>query len=109
LQSYLTAEMTTSQTELLDRWAPSSTAGSQDVITSSSIGFKDVTFTWSKESTPENDALSSMQKFRLSFDEELKFFKGKINLVVGPTGSGKTSLLMSLLGECPMLYGCSLV
>ncbi|RXW15228.1 hypothetical protein EST38_g10627 [Candolleomyces aberdarensis] len=25
--------------------------------------------------------------------------EGKINLVVGPTGSGKTSLLMALLGE----------
>lgn len=28
----------------------------------------------------------------------LKFKKGKLNLIVGPTGSGKSSLLMALLG-----------
>ncbi len=27
------------------------------------------------------------------------FHKNSINLVIGPTGSGKTSLLMALLGE----------
>ena len=27
------------------------------------------------------------------------FLRGKINLVLGPTGAGKTSLLMALLGE----------
>lgn len=27
------------------------------------------------------------------------FQKGKINLILGPTGSGKTSLLLALLGE----------
>ena len=35
----------------------------------------------------------------LHIDDELFFKRGKINLVVGPTGSGKTSLLMALLGE----------
>ena len=30
---------------------------------------------------------------------ELCFLRGKINLIAGPTGSGKTSLLMALLGE----------
>ncbi|KAF9469452.1 P-loop containing nucleoside triphosphate hydrolase protein [Collybia nuda] len=41
----------------------------------------------------------SKRRFRLHIDEELIFRKGSINLIVGPTGSGKTSLLMALLGE----------
>lgn len=32
-------------------------------------------------------------------DDEVFFRRGKINLIVGPTGAGKTSLLMALLGE----------
>ena len=35
----------------------------------------------------------------LHVDEDLFFKRGKLNLIVGPTGSGKTSLLMALLGE----------
>lgn len=37
--------------------------------------------------------------FRLRIEEEVKFKEGAFNLVVGPTGSGKTSVLMALLGE----------
>ena len=40
--------------------------------------------------------------FVLNIDDEVFFRRGKINLIVGPTGAGKTSLLMALLGE--MLY-----
>ena len=55
------------------------------------IGFKQATFTWSSEEATERD-------FRLVIEDELIFEKGKMNLVVGPTGSGKTSLLLALLG-----------
>jgi hypothetical protein len=43
----------------------------------------------------------SSAEFRLHVDEDLVFHKGKINLrvIVGPTGSGGTSMLMALLGE----------
>jgi energy-coupling factor transporter ATP-binding protein EcfA2 len=41
----------------------------------------------------------SRQTFRLRIDDEVKFKQGAINLVIGPTGSGKTSVLMALLGE----------
>lgn len=34
----------------------------------------------------------------LRIDEEVQFKRGHINLIVGPTGSGKTSFLMALLG-----------
>jgi ABC-type uncharacterized transport system fused permease/ATPase subunit len=37
--------------------------------------------------------------YRLRIDDTLVFTRGGFNLIVGPTGSGKTSLLMALLGE----------
>lgn len=45
----------------------------------------------------------------LSVDEELIFQKGKINLIIGATGAGKTSLLMALLGEPFFLWRCGRV
>ena len=35
----------------------------------------------------------------MRIEEELLFKQGHINLIVGPTGSGKTSMLMALLGK----------
>lgn len=65
------------------------------------IGFRDAAFTWSNHAgalgTP--DSSSSSRNFTLRIDGELIFKTGKFNLVVGSTGSGKTSLLMALLGE----------
>ncbi|KAI6136946.1 hypothetical protein F5141DRAFT_1077700 [Pisolithus sp. B1] len=60
------------------------------------IGFRDAVFTWSNESN--GTSTRSRRKFKLRTDEVL-FKQGCINIVVGPTGSGKTSLLMALLGE----------
>jgi ABC-type multidrug transport system fused ATPase/permease subunit len=42
---------------------------------------------------------SSSRGFRLQIEDELTFKAGEINLIVGPTGSGKSSLLAALLGE----------
>ncbi|KAF5311665.1 hypothetical protein D9611_009497 [Ephemerocybe angulata] len=61
------------------------------------IGFRNASFTWVPERSPGTPASSS--QFKLTVPGELCFAKGKINLIVGPTGSGKTSLLMALLGE----------
>ncbi|KAJ7119016.1 P-loop containing nucleoside triphosphate hydrolase protein [Mycena epipterygia] len=86
------------ETELLDAY-------STDIDTSSSpvppncrneIGFSNATFSWSSEdgnSTPTN------RRFLLRIDGQLLFKQNCINLIVGPTGSGKTSILMALLGE----------
>lgn len=41
---------------------------------------------------------SSKRQFCLKIDD-LNFPKGKISIIAGPTGSGKTSLLLGLLGE----------
>ncbi|KIO07506.1 hypothetical protein M404DRAFT_24002 [Pisolithus tinctorius Marx 270] len=61
------------------------------------IGFRDAIFTWSNES---NGTLTqSKRKFKLRTGREVHFKRGCMNIVVGPTGSGKTSLLMALLGE----------
>ncbi|CAA7262907.1 unnamed protein product [Cyclocybe aegerita] len=64
----------------------------------SQIGFRNATFAWSAE---DNDgALTpSSRVYRLNVDGELFFKRNCINLIIGPTGSGKTSMLMALLGE----------
>ena len=38
-------------------------------------------------------------------DLDIKFEIGKLNIIAGPTGSGKTSLLMALLGEMTLIKG----
>ena len=62
------------------------------------IGMGRANFTWSNEPT-DGTATPSRQTFRLRVEDELKFKEGQFNLIVGPTGSGKTSMLMALLGE----------
>ena len=65
------------------------------------IGFKNATFTWGgKEATPEPISTA----FRL-MDIDVRFEIGKLNIIAGPTGSGKTSLLMALLGEMTLIAG----
>ncbi|OJA09104.1 hypothetical protein AZE42_02554 [Rhizopogon vesiculosus] len=87
-------------TELLDVYSPQDEGRAQLFVQSEAeselIGFRDAVFAWSNESgalTP------SKRKFRLRIDGEVFFQPSRINLVIGPTGSGKTSMLMALLGE----------
>ncbi|KAJ7891356.1 P-loop containing nucleoside triphosphate hydrolase protein [Mycena olivaceomarginata] len=55
------------------------------------IGFNNAVFSWSSDDkTPS---------FLLRIEGQLFFKRNCINLIVGPTGSGKTSILMALLGE----------
>lgn len=58
------------------------------------IGFVNATITWDAEK-PD---------FKLK-DLNIEFKIGKLNVVIGPTGSGKTSLLMALLGEMQLVSG----
>ncbi|PIL29335.1 ATP-binding cassette transporter [Ganoderma sinense ZZ0214-1] len=65
------------------------------------IGIRHASFTWANDSaklavTPGG---TRRRMFMLRIDEDVFFKHGKLNLIVGPTGSGKTSLLMALLGE----------
>lgn len=65
------------------------------------IGFVDGTFTWGSKSSEMKDMPTA---FRL-MDLNLKFEPEQLNIIAGPTGSGKTSLLMALLGEMTLLSG----
>jgi type II secretory pathway predicted ATPase ExeA len=65
------------------------------------IGFGAASFVWSSDT---NGSLTpSKRNFVLEIAGELIFKRGGINLIIGPTGSGKTSLLMALLGRSYLL------
>jgi ABC-type multidrug transport system fused ATPase/permease subunit len=65
------------------------------------IGFENATFSWGGKDMGDKAAADA---FKL-MDLDLKFRVGHLNVVAGPTGSGKTSLLMGLLGEMTKLKG----
>ncbi|KAF9040099.1 P-loop containing nucleoside triphosphate hydrolase protein [Panaeolus papilionaceus] len=86
------------ETELLDSFKTPSRS-SVDVTPSNSrrsdemIGFKDGSFSWTI------DSMSRARSFKLKIPGEMLFKQDCLNVIIGPTGSGKTSLLMALLGE----------
>ncbi|KAF8956519.1 multidrug resistance-associated ABC transporter [Flammula alnicola] len=67
------------------------------------IGFKNASFSWSVEAG-DGSLTPSRRSFRLRVDDELFFKPNCINLIIGPTGSGKTSMLMALLGEMHFMH-----
>ncbi|KDR82358.1 hypothetical protein GALMADRAFT_237629 [Galerina marginata CBS 339.88] len=91
------------ETELLDSFTKKSSSSSESTFPSvaasnSDIGFKNATFSWSLE-VEDGTATPSSRIFKLRIAGELLFKRNCINLIIGPTGSGKTSMLMALLGE----------
>ncbi|KAI0803030.1 hypothetical protein BC629DRAFT_1591129 [Irpex lacteus] len=89
------------KTELLDTFSkdgstalpvPEGSIDSEDAP----IGMRSASFTWNIE---DENTSSRRRKFALTIEDELLFKRGGINLIVGQTGCGKTSLLMALLGE----------
>ncbi|EIW66578.1 hypothetical protein TREMEDRAFT_65446 [Tremella mesenterica DSM 1558] len=62
------------------------------------IRFHNASFTWG---TPEGHVTPG---FSLSIPD-VTFVKGKVNLITGPTGSGKSSLLKALIGELHFIPG----
>lgn len=89
-------------TELLDEFDPNSkdtTIADNVKANADLIGIRNASFTWTNEPTGTFTPGSSRRNFTLRINDEMVFRKGKINLIVGPTGCGKTSLLMALLGE----------
>ncbi|KAF3938642.1 hypothetical protein ABW19_dt0204021 [Dactylella cylindrospora] len=66
------------------------------------IGFRNGQFSWgSKANLTNPDAPASFQLLNLN----VEFIPGQLNVIAGPTGSGKTSLLMALLGEMTHIKG----
>lgn len=60
------------------------------------IGIREAAFTWD---SADVETLTPRRRYALRIIEEIQFKRGAINLILGSTGSGKTSLLMSLLGQ----------
>ncbi|TFK33331.1 hypothetical protein BDQ12DRAFT_700806 [Crucibulum laeve] len=86
-------------TELLDIFTEQDhTFTSPTAAEESPIGFRDAQFTWSVEEHDYPDG-GIRERFILHVDGEFVFPRESISLIVGPTGSGKTALLMALLGE----------
>ncbi|KAF4120667.1 ABC-type multidrug transport system, ATPase and permease component [Geosmithia morbida] len=65
------------------------------------IGFRHSTLIWGARDAVADDGT---QAFRL-LDLDIDFKIGKLNIIAGPTGSGKTSMLLGLLGEMTMVAG----
>lgn len=90
------------QTELLDVYTNGSATvepiahGPTDEVEQSEIGFRNAHFTWSSQ---VDSTTPSRREFTLQADGDITFETGSLNLIVGPTASGKTSLLLALLGE----------
>ncbi|KAF8201224.1 P-loop containing nucleoside triphosphate hydrolase protein [Mycena galopus ATCC 62051] len=87
------------ETELLDRYSENS----KDAMSSScpdpdAIGFHNAKFTWSEICDIEAATAPGGRNFVLHIDD-LVFQRGCLNVILGPTGAGKTSILMALLGE----------
>lgn len=86
------------ESEMIDEYSQGSRATFQspDQIEAEANGLirlKDATFAWGEDSGNDN-----IVNFRLHVPD-VTFAKGKINLITGPTGSGKSSLLKALTGE----------
>lgn len=62
---------------------------------SPNVGFEHATFSWGS---------SSKTDFKLR-DIDVKFKEGALNIIIGPIGAGKTSLLLALLGEMELVEG----
>ncbi|KAE8155606.1 multidrug resistance-associated protein [Aspergillus tamarii] len=72
----------------------------------SRIALDNATLTWGsiKGQYQDETPNKSSDAFRL-IDLNVTFHVGGLNIIAGPTGSGKTSLLMALLGEMKLLKG----
>ena len=62
------------------------------------VGFENATFSWGAKGNPNDEAFKLMNL-------NINFKVGQLNVISGPTGSGKTSILMALLGEMSLLHG----
>ena len=83
------------ETGKYDQLASGPEIGGQDLI-----GIKKANLTWGSKHGHTHDN----QAFRL-INIDVNFRIGRLNVIAGPTGSGKTSLLMALLGEMTLLNG----
>ncbi|TFK50640.1 multidrug resistance-associated ABC transporter [Heliocybe sulcata] len=113
IETYLDEDEVSEQVSSLKKWGRPSPADVEE-----GFGIVDGTFKWNEiektkmngssstalfESSSETSAASD-HRFELK-DVSVMFPEGKLSLVTGPTASGKTALLMALLGEMTALSG----
>jgi ABC-type uncharacterized transport system fused permease/ATPase subunit len=86
------------QSEVLDAFEEKSVQSTSTTVHhhDQDIGFGRIQFCWTSQLESSNP---SREAFRLHIEDDIIFRTGGFNLIVGPTGSGKTSILMALLGE----------
>lgn len=65
------------------------------------IALEKATLSWQTRASTVND---STDAFKL-LDVDVNFHIGGLNVIAGPTGSGKSSMLLALLGEMKLLKG----
>ena len=67
------------------------------------IALEDANLSWNTraETSIKDSATGAFRLINMNVDFEI----GQLNVIAGPTGSGKTSLLMALLGEMKLLDG----
>lgn len=65
------------------------------------IGFDHATLSWGGQDSSNHDGQTAFRMINM----DLRFQVGGLNIIAGPTGSGKTSMLMALLGEMTLLGG----
>lgn len=93
VEAFLNEEETEKYTQLL---------GDSRQTGESKIALEDATLTWgSKNAAGTSEAAEAFRLINLN----VSFKLGQLNVIAGPTGSGKTSLLMALLGEMRLLNG----
>jgi ABC-type multidrug transport system fused ATPase/permease subunit len=86
-------------TELLDEYKEEVTVQIKSVPEQGKVYFKNAEFAWEKPSSRSIVGTATASKeWKLRIDD-LEFPAGKTTIVAGKTSSGKTSLLMALLGE----------
>ncbi|KAF5317788.1 hypothetical protein D9619_012656 [Psilocybe cf. subviscida] len=86
-------------TELLDSFTDGDK--NEPIVSNASpldIGFRNAVFSWTTEAD-SGYTTPSGRIFKLRVDGELQFKRNALNVIIGPTGCGKTSMLMALLGE----------
>ena len=66
------------------------------------IGFKDASFSFANQKDTSDDPSNTAFQVR---DLNVDFPIGELTVISGPTGSGKTSILMALLGEMTVVKG----
>ena len=93
------------ESELLDEYTPKTFDGNDHSsetghalahrFLETEIGFRPARFTWTNDSTLDD------RHFVLKIEQQLTFAENRLNVIYGPTASGKTSMLMALLGNVP--------